>query len=85
MQGHWEVDMMKGAYNRSAVVTLAVRTSRYVLLAKMDGSNENIIRLICQFLPKGMDLSQLSHRMINRISLLLNKHSRGRTVFVKST
>jgi IS30 family transposase len=133
--GHWEGDLIKGAYNRSAVArpsvgTLVERTSRYVLLAKMDGtdarsalegftlilrhvprsmrqtltydqgkamakhqelakrlqidvyfadprspwqrgSNENINRrsrngLIRQFLPKGMDLSQVSQRMLNK-------------------
>ena len=69
--------MIKEAYNRSAVGALVIRTSCYVLLAKMDGSNENINRLIRQFLTKGMDLSQLSHRMINRISLLLINRSRA--------
>lgn len=69
--------MIKEAYNRSAVGALVMRTSCYVLLAKMDGSNENINRLIRQFLPKGIDLSQLSHRMINRISLLLINRSRA--------
>ena len=134
--GHWEGDLVKGAYNRSAVGTLVERTSRYVLLAKMDGtdahvalegftrilrhlprcmrqtltynqgremakhqelskrvqidvyfadphspwqrgSNENINGLIRQFLPIGMDLSQVPQRMLNRISLLLNIRPRA--------
>ena len=35
-------------------------------------SNENINRLIRQFLPERLDLSDVSQRVLNRISLLLN-------------
>ena len=35
--GHWEGDLIKGAGNRSCVGTLVERSSRLVLLARMDG------------------------------------------------
>jgi transposase, IS30 family len=38
--GHWEGDLLMGAYNRSAIVTLVERSTRYVLLARLEGRHD---------------------------------------------
>ena len=38
--GQWEGDLIMGAHNRSAIVTLVERSTRYVLLARIDGRHD---------------------------------------------
>lgn len=135
LPGHWEGDLIKGAFNRSCVGTLVERKTRFVVLCRMDGctaqdalegftrqmkklpaflresltydrgselachaalsrrlnidiwfadphapwqrgSNENTNGLLHQFMPKGLDLSNVSQEELNHVAKLLNGRPR---------
>ncbi|SDU06375.1 IS30 family transposase [Halopseudomonas salegens] len=65
--GHWESDLIMGAGNRSAVATMVERTSRFVVLAKLDA-------------PTAECASQAITREMNRLAPSLLKtmtHDQG--------
>lgn len=133
--GHWEGDLIKGANNASSVGTIVERTSRYVMLVKLDsssstsvldgftqrlrrvpsdlrktmtydqgtemaqhqtlakrlrmdiyfcdphspwqrGTNENANGLIREYLPKGMDLKQVTQAQLTAVENMLNNRPR---------
>jgi IS30 family transposase len=41
--GHWEGDLIKGAFNGSAIGTLVDRSARFVILAKVDDSSAEAV------------------------------------------
>jgi IS30 family transposase len=51
--GHWEGDLVKGAFNRSAILTLVERSSRYTILGAMPGgySAERVRDCLIDVLP----------------------------------
>lgn len=53
LPGHWEGDLLKGAHNRSAVVTLTERTTRYTLLAAVpDSTADKVTKAVTKTLKQ---------------------------------
>ena len=45
--GHWEGDLLMGAFNRSAIVTLVERTTRYTLLGHLPEGHSADVVYVC--------------------------------------
>ena len=73
--GHWEGDLIKGKSNRSAVGTLVERTSRYLMLAKLDGADSgsvlngftNRLKSIPESLRKTLTYDQGSEMALHKV------------------
>lgn len=55
--GHWEGDLITGAYNKSAIITLVERSTRYVLLGHLPGEHTaeavgGVLSVLVQTLPE---------------------------------
>ena len=53
--GHWEGDLIKGAWNGSAVGSLVEGTSRLILLARLEGTDARLHRLVHSIEDEGSD------------------------------
>jgi IS30 family transposase len=80
--GHWEGDIIKGGHNRSGLVTLVERKSRYLMLIKPKGINAYDVRKAIEYRLKRLPMSlrrSLTYdrgaemaeyeRLVNRIQL----------------
>lgn len=72
--GHWEGDLIKGARNASAIGTLVERTSRRIMLVKLDGMDSQSVidafakrlRYIPQILRKSLTYDRGSEMALHR-------------------
>jgi IS30 family transposase len=72
--GHWEGDLLKGARNASAIGTLVERTSRRIMLVKLDAMDSQSVidgfakrlRYIPQFLRKSLTYDRGSEMSLHQ-------------------
>ncbi len=79
--GHWEGDLILGGHNRSAIVTLVERQTRYVLLARIGADKTS--PAVCQAIAS--KITELPQQLARSLTWDQGKEMAGHTQFTIDT